>query len=334
MNPVPHEEAPSPAPQQRILLAEDDPHIREILAFQLTRAGYDVIECPDGDIALSNARSRRPDLALLDVMMPGLDGYEVCKRMRSSFLTRHIPIIFLTAKAEPDDRMTGLTGGANDYIVKPFDMPELLQRIRNALEWSRQQRSASPLTGLPGNLTIDHEIKGRLANKESFALLNIDIDSFKSFNDYYGYARGDGTIQAVAHILVQAAQEFESANTFVGHIGGDDFVVLTSTEAAESLAEKIVQEFDRVAPGLYDAVDRERGHVEVLNRRHVIERFPLMTLTIALVRTDRYEISHQAELNDVAQELKEHGKSITGSVVIGERRTRGDAREEPPRRVA
>lgn len=326
-------ETPSSTPA-RILLAEDDPHIREILAFQLQRAGYDVIECPDGDVALANARSRAPDLALLDVMMPGLDGYEVCRRMRSSFLTRHIPIIFLTAKAEPDDRMQGLTGGANDYVVKPFDMPELLQRIRNALEWSRQQRSASPLTGLPGNLTIDHEIKGRLARKEPFALLNIDIDSFKSFNDYYGYARGDGTIQAVANILVQAAQEFETADTFVGHIGGDDFVVLTRADVAEALAERIVNEFDRVAPGLYDDVDRERGHVEVLNRRHVIERFPLMTLTIALVSTDRYEISHQAELNDVAQELKEHGKSITGSVVVGERRGKGDAREDNSRRVA
>jgi diguanylate cyclase (GGDEF)-like protein len=327
-------ESPSPIPQQRILLAEDDPHIREILVFQLQRAGYDVIECPDGDAALSSARSRQPDLALLDVMMPGLDGYEVCKRMRASFLTRHIPIIFLTAKAEQGDRMAGLSGGANDYVVKPFDMPELLQRIRNALEWSRQQRSASPLTGLPGNLTIDHEIKGRLARKESFALLNIDIDSFKSFNDYYGYARGDGTIQALTNILVQVAQEFEAANTFVGHIGGDDFVVLTNTDVAGALAEKIVREFDRVAPELYDVVDRERGHVEVLNRRHVIERFPLMTLTIALVSTDRYEISHQAELNDVAQELKEHGKSITGSVVVGERRGRGDAREDTTRRVA
>jgi diguanylate cyclase (GGDEF)-like protein len=266
--------------------------------------------------------------------MPGLDGYEVCRRMRASFLTRHIPIIFLTAKAERDDRMTGLNGGANDYVVKPFDMPELLQRIHNALEWSRQQRAASPLTGLPGNLTIDHEIKGRLERKEPFALLNIDIDSFKSFNDYYGYARGDGTIQAVATILVEAAQEFESANTFIGHIGGDDFVVLSSTDVAEPLAERIVREFDRVVPGLYDAVDRERGHVEVLNRRHVIEKFPLMTLTIALVSTDRYEISHQAELNDVAQELKEHGKSIAGSVVVGERRGRSDAREDAPRRVA
>jgi diguanylate cyclase (GGDEF)-like protein len=321
-------------PVSRILLAEDDPHIREILAFQLQRAGYDIIECPDGDVAIAAARSRAPDLALLDVMMPGLDGYEVCRRMRASFLTRHIPIIFLTAKAERDDRMAGLNGGANDYVVKPFDMPELLQRIHNALEWSRQQRSASPLTGLPGNLTIDHEIKGRLERKEPFALLNIDIDSFKSFNDYYGYARGDGTIQAVATILVESAQEFEAANTFIGHIGGDDFVVLCNTDVAEAVAERIVREFDRVAPELYDPVDRERGHVEVLNRRHVIERFPLMTLTIALVSTDRYEISHQAELNDVAQELKEHGKSISGSVVVGERRGRSDAREDAPRRVA
>ena len=319
----------------RILLAEDDPHIREILALQLKIAGYDVTEAPDGEQALAVAQAEQPDLALLDVMMPVYDGYEVCRRMRESFLTRHIPIIFLTAKAEVEDRLQGLRGGANDYVTKPFEMPELLQRVRNALEWSRQQRSASPLTGLPGNLSIDAEVKHRLEAGEHFGLLAIDIDSFKAFNDRYGYARGDGAIQMLARILVEASQARGDTGTFVGHIGGDDFVVLAAPEVADPIAERIIGEFDRIVPTLYDDIDRERGYVEVLNRRHVTERFPLMTITIALVSTHRYAITHQAELNDAAQELKQHGKSIVGSVVVGERRARGDASsEDATRRVA
>jgi diguanylate cyclase (GGDEF)-like protein len=318
----------------RLLLAEDDPHIREIVALQLKIAGYEVIEAADGADALGKAQTELPDLALLDVMMPGLDGYEVCRRLRASFLTRHIPIIFLTAKAELEDRLHGLGGGANDYVTKPFDMPELLQRVRNALEWSSTQRAASPLTGLPGNITIDAEVKQRLERGETFAMLMIDIDSFKSFNDRYGYSRGDQVIQALARILLDALQANGASDTFLGHIGGDDFIVLARPEVAEPIAERIVLEFDRMVPSHYDAEDRERGYVEVLNRRHIVERFQLMTLTVALVSTDRYSITHQVELNDVAQELKQHGKSITGSVVVGERRSRPDTQGDGARRVA
>src|SRR5215470_73161 len=208
----------------RILLAEDDPHIREIVALQLSIAGYKAIEAPDGLAALERAAEELPDLALLDVMMPGLDGYEVCRRLRASYRTRHIPIIFLTAKASLDDKLHGLGDGANDYITKPFEMNELLQRVRNALEWSRQQRAASPLTGLPGNLSIDAEVRRRLDEQQPFALLSIDIDSFKSFNDRYGYQRGDETIRSLARILEESVQQPGVSGAFVGHIGGDDFV--------------------------------------------------------------------------------------------------------------
>jgi diguanylate cyclase (GGDEF)-like protein len=322
-------------PVTRILLAEDDPHIREIVALQLSIHGYQAIEAPDGVAALERVAEELPDLALLDVMMPGMDGYEVCRQLRASYRTRHIPIIFLTAKASLDDKLHGLGDGANDYITKPFEMNELLHRVHNALEWSRQQRSASPLTGLPGNLSIDAEVRNRLDAKHPFALLSVDIDSFKSFNDRYGYQRGDETIRRLARILEESVQRPGVREAFVGHIGGDDFVVLCHPGDAEAVADRIVAEFDRAVPAMYDSEEREQGFVEVLNRRHVSERFPLMAVTIALVSTERYAITHQAELNDLASELKHHGKSITGSVVIADRRTRGDSpQEESPRQVA
>ena len=310
----------------RILVAEDEHHLREVLRFQLEAAGFEVVTAEDGQQAVDLALEKLPDVILCDVMMPYLDGFEVTRRLRAAYATRHIPIILLTAKAEGDDKVQGLQGGANDYVTKPWQHRELVLRIRNVLEWSRQQRSASPLTGLPGNLSINEEIENRLAKGEPFAFLQLDIDFFKAFNDHYGYARGDQAIQTLARILSETVQQ-RVENGFVGHIGGDDFVVLTRPEEAEDLGRAILAAFDAAVLTIYDPVDRERGHVEVHNRRHVLERFPLMTLTIALVRTDRMPVSHLAQLTDIAQELKAHGKSMPGSVLIGERRS-ADAEPE------
>jgi diguanylate cyclase (GGDEF)-like protein len=210
-------------------------------------------------------------------------------------------------------------------VTKPWDHKELMLRIQNLLEWSRQQRAASPLTGLPGNLSINEEIRTRILQEKPFALLQIDIDYFKAFNDHYGYARGDQAIQQVARILVECSHEHGGGN-FVGHIGGDDFVVLTATDKAEALAKDIVARFDAATRTLYDSEDVARGYIEVPNRRHVPEKFPMMSLTIALVRTDRMPVNHLAQLIDIAQELKAHGKGIAGSVVVTERR----ANEDPP----
>ncbi|MEK7330018.1 MAG: response regulator [Candidatus Eisenbacteria bacterium] len=308
----------------RILVAEDERNLRQVLTLQLQNAGYEVIEAEDGQVALETAQRVFPDLVLLDVMMPQMDGHEVCRRLRASYVTRHIPIIMLTARGDEDARITGLEGGANDYVTKPWGRRELVLRIKNALEWSRQQRSASPLTGLPGNHSVNEELQRRLSRGAPFAMLQIDIDFFKSFNDHYGYTRGDQAIQTLARIILDAAQKHSAGDDFVGHIGGDDFVLLTEPERAEAVAEDIIAGFNRAVRELYDPEDRDRGSIEVPNRRHITERFPLMSLTIALVSTDRMPVSHLAELIDVAQELKTHGKGIPGSVLVGERRTRSD----------
>ena len=321
--------------KQIILVAEDEPHLREVLRFQLEAAGYRVLEARDGQQAIEIAFQTLPDLVLLDVMMPFRNGYEVCRELRAAYSTRHIPIIMLTAKAETQDKLEGLGGGANDYVTKPWEGRELMLRVRNVLEWSRQQRAASPLTGLPGNLTINDEITRRLEAHTPFAMLQIDVDYFKAFNDHYGYARGDQAIRRLADILVAAARDAGGNECFVGHIGGDDFVVITTPERAETIGERVISEFNSALPELYDPTDFRRGHVEVMNRRHVSEHVPLMSLTIALVSTDRMPVSHLAELNDIAQELKAHGKGIPGSVLVGERRARTtDAATEPDRDVA
>ena len=305
--------------KSRILIAEDEPHLREVLHMQLELAGFEVIEACDGEVALELAQQVRPDVILLDVMMPRMDGYEALRRLRGSYATRFIPIIMLTAKDAREDVLTGFQGGANDYLTKPYDRAELLLRVNNQLNWSRQQREANPLTGLPGNLSINRETERRLGSGQPFALLQVDIDFFKAYNDHYGYPRGDEAIQTLSRILVEAASR-HGEGTFVGHIGGDDFVLLSTPAHAEAIGQEIIDAFNRAVPSLYDAEDRERGHVEVKNRRHELEDFPLMSVTIAMVSTDRAQVTHLAQLTDIAQELKAHGKGIPGSVLVGERR--------------
>jgi diguanylate cyclase (GGDEF)-like protein len=318
--------------KSRILIAEDEPHLREVLHMQLELAGFDVLEACDGEVALDLARQVHPDVILLDVMMPRMDGYEALRLLRASYSTRFIPVIMLTAKDTKSDVLTGYQGGANDYLTKPYDRGELLLRVNNQLNWSRQQREANPLTGLPGNLSINQETEHRLRSGEPFALLQVDIDFFKAYNDHYGYPRGDEAIKTLSRILVEAASR-HGEGTFVGHIGGDDFVLLSTPEHAEAIGQEIIDSFNRAVPSLYDAEDRERGHVQVKNRRDELENFPLMSVTIAMVSTDRAQVSHLAQLTDIAQELKAHGKGIPGSVLVGDRR-QTDARSPDVERHA
>ena len=305
---------------QRILIADDERDIRVVLRTRLEQEGFTVLEAADGAEAVSMAQDQVPDLIVLDVMMPQMDGVEVCNRLRASFTTRHIPVIMVTALAGREDKLAGLVKGANDYVTKPFEMRELVQRVRNTLEWSRQQRSASPLTGLPGNASIDDEIKRRFASEKPFAMLQADIDYFKAFNDHYGYSRGDVAIQTLARILLEEGQR-HGERTFVGHIGGDDFVMLTEPQLAEKIGRGVLAAFDRAVPTFYDPEDLQRGYVEVQNRLHVPERFPLMSLTLSLVITDQLPGAHLAQLADRAQELKARGKGIAGSVLVSERRS-------------
>jgi diguanylate cyclase (GGDEF)-like protein len=315
------EDGPSMKP--RVLVVDDEEPIRKIVTFQLEKAGYDVSACADGQEALRAVGECEPDLILLDVMMPNMDGYEVCKRLKSNYQTSHIPIIMVTAKAELENRLQGFEDGANDYITKPFAITELLVRVKNVLQWSQLQRQANPLTGLPGNVSIEREIERRFQANGNFSFMYADIDNFKAFNDYYGYSRGDDAIKITAEILVDAVKECGNPDDFVGHIGGDDFVVITSPDRSDRLARDVTATFDKTITRLFDQEDIERGYVEVINRKGTVDRFPLLTMTIAIVSSENGSIAHTARLSDIASELKRYGKTLEGSVVVKERRTAG-----------
>ena len=311
----------------KILVVDDEDHIRRILKFQLEKHGYRVVLAENGEIALELVRREAPDLILLDLMMPRIDGFETCRRIRQNFQTAQIPIIMLTAKSELPDKIKGLQDGANDYLIKPYANEELLLRVGNVLDWSLKQKEANPLTGLPGTRAIEKDLQGRIEKREPFAFLYLDIDNFKPYNDHYGYQKGDEAILFLSDIVTEAVNSLGGANDFVGHIGGDDFVVITSPARAEFIARHIIDEFDKGSLVLLHEDDVRRGFMEVRSRLGEVKRMPLMSLTIALVVDDEGKLKHYAQVNDIASELKRYGKGMSGSVVVRERRKTSEAEE-------
>ncbi len=303
-----------------LLVVDDDPFIARLLEIELRAAGYDVRVASDGAQALVAAQERCPDLVLADVMMPNMDGFELTRRLRQDPRTAAVSIIMLTARGLSADKLEGFAIGADDYIVKPFDTPELLARIRGVLRRSRDMRAQSPLTGLPGNVRIEEEIDSRVDQRRPFAILYADLDHFKAFNDHYGFMRGDQVIQSSASLIEEVARDLTDGDAFVGHVGGDDFVVVVDPGHAAVVAQGIVERFDKVASDLYDTEDRERGYVEVTNRRGELQRFPMLTISIGIATTDHRNFQHYAEAVAVATEMKQFTKGSTGSSWAMDRR--------------
>ena len=227
----------------------------------------------------------------------------------------------LTARGLSADKLEGFAIGADDYIVKPFDTPELLARIRGVLRRSRDMRAQSPLTGLPGNVRIEEEIEGRLQQGIEFAILYADLDHFKAFNDHYGFLRGDEAIQATARLLDGLVEEMGDGQGFLGHVGGDDFVVVVPPEKAADVAQMIVERFDEMADELYEPEDRTRGFIEVVDRRGELQRYPRLSISIGVASTDKRAFRHYAEAVAIATEMKTFTKASSGSSWAMDRRT-------------
>ena len=305
---------------ETILVVDDDPDIARFVEVNLRSAGYDVAVAGDGEEALEKAAELRPDLVLLDVMMPRIDGFEVAQRLRKNPQTANTSIIMLTAKALSADKVTGLQSGADDYIIKPFDPIELLARVKGTLRRAKEMRNLSPLTGLPGNIRIQEEIERQVREDRSFAVLYSDLDNFKTYNDQKGFVRGDRLIQATARIIQDAVVEFDGAGGFVGHVGGDDFVAVVGTEAAEPAAKKICEAFDLLRGEFYDLEDLERGFVRMEDRRGVEQDIPLVSVSVGIATTAKRGFAHYGEAVAVATEMKQFAKRQAGSSYAVDRR--------------
>ena len=206
------------------------------------------------------------------------------------------------------------------YIKKPIDDEYFYYTIKNVVGLLAKNRRISPLTGLPGNVQIQTEMKKRLLNKEKFAILYFDLDNFKAYNDVYGFANGDEIIKFTARTISKHIHQIENSDNFIGHIGGDDFVVITGQTDYDKVCKNIIAEFDKYVVDFYNEVDIERGYVEVANRRGIIEQFPLTTISIAVLEVDSRIYKTTLEIGEIASQIKHQAKSVLGSTYIVNKR--------------
>lgn len=304
----------------KILVADDEEHLLNLMKYQLEDAGYSVITARDGEEALDRILHEAPDLVLLDIRMPKLDGFQVCQRLKKDVLYRNLPVIMLTVLGETRHKVQGLETGADDYVAKPFVAEELLARVRTVLRRTSSGIEANPLTKLPGNVSIEREINDRIKRDQPFMVLYLDLNSFKAFNDVYGFDRGDRVIRETAHIILDVVKQMGAPDDFIGHIGGDDFIVVTSPACAERICQGVISRFNILSPTLYDPVDREQGYIVTMDRQGVQRQFPLLSLAIGGVSNIVRPLRSLGQVSAIGAEMKRFAKTKPGSCFVIDRR--------------
>lgn len=269
------------------------------------------------EIALRNI----PALIIIDEDTAYANIVELCKSIRSNEDNSITPIIVVSSNTERDHIVEVLKTDVEYYIKKPIENEYFYYTIKNIVGLITKNRRISPLTGLPGNVQIQAEMKKRLLNKETFAIIYFDLDNFKAYNDVYGFANGDEIIKFTARTISKHIHQIENSDNFIGHIGGDDFIAIISKTDYDKVCQNIIAEFDKFAVDFYNKEDVDRGYVEVANRRGIIEQFPLTTISIAVLEVDTKIYKTTLEIGEVASQIKSKAKHILGSTyVINKRR--------------
>lgn len=283
----------------RILVVEDDPDISNLLRIYFDSQGYKVSVAPKGKEALQVCRRDLPNVIVLDIQLPDIDGYEVCRRLRANLRTSHIPILFLTQRDERHDRIQGLELGADDYITKPFDIDEVKLRVQNAIKRAQWENLTSPTTGLPSGKLIEEQLR-LLMRRDDWAILYVGILHVEGFNEAYGFVAGDDVFRFAAMVLNDGVEQKGTANDFVGHVSADDFIVVTDQEHAPGIEQFVTERFDNEVGTFYSFRDRERGYILLQDKLGGERRAPLMTLAVGLVTSEMAQFADIREITEIA----------------------------------
>ncbi len=302
--------------KRHILVVDDEPDIAATIALQFSEEGYQTTAVHSGTEVLQLAREQQFDLILLDLLLPDLDGFTVLGGLRAQPETQLTPIILVSALNSAAEKVRGLQLGADDYITKPFSGAELSARVQAAMRRSEREGGANPSTRLPGNVAIERAITQRIADGQPFAICYADLDHFKAYNDSYGFLRGDAVILRTAQLLMEAVRAHGNPDDFVGHIGGDDFVLITTPDRAAAICEAAIAQFDKTVPLFYDPQARADGYISGVDRQGRATQFPLMTISFAVVSSAWRPFSHPGEVAQRSAEAKKRAKLLPGSVFL------------------
>ena len=268
------------------------------------------------DIALKNI----PSIIIINEDAIEVDIVELCKKIRSDDDNSITPIIVVSSNSEKEHRIQILKESVEYYIKKPVNAQYLYYTIKNLGRLITINRRISPLTGLPGNVQIHAELKKRISNKEEFSVLYLDLDNFKAYNDVYGFLKGDEIIKFTADTIMTSIHSLIPNNSFIGHIGGDDFIAIVPTLNCEDVCKDIIANFDANVVRFFTEDDVEKGYIEVANRKGVIEQFPLTSISIGVVEADVGRFANILEIGEVGAQVKHMAKSVMGSSYAIDRR--------------
>jgi diguanylate cyclase (GGDEF)-like protein len=303
--------SPSLAPAT-ILVIEDEAKVARMLAETLKLEGYTPLVAYTGEEGVTLASREAPQLILLDLMLPDIDGFEVLERIRGAVRTEHIPVMVVSARHDAGDVLRAYGSRVDDYVKKPFLNAELIARIGAQLRHARESHLSS-LTNLPSGLRIERAIEEQLVSGERWSILYLDLDHFKAYNDVYGFLRGNDLIRLLASIVAESDREAGAPDDFVGHIGGDDFVVITEPRRVTTLCQRIIARWNIESRALYSSEDLTRGALDAQDRQGQWRRYPLVSLSIGVVTNERRPVASAAEVSGIAAEVKRVAKGMAGS---------------------
>jgi len=297
--------------QERILIVDDEPDIANLLRVYFKSRKYDVLVASRGSEALEICRRQMPQLIVLDINLPDMNGFDVCQALRRNLRTSHIPIIFLTQRDQRSDKIAGLELGADDYVTKPFDIQELHLRVQNSLRRASYESLTHPISGLPGSKLVEQQFR-ELLQQESWALLYLGLENFVHFNEIYGFVMGDDVLKFTALVLTSALDELGDPRDFLGHTGGADFVIVVSDpRRVEPLRDMILNRLERDLPTFYTFPDRERGYI-LREADGQTARVPLMYPAIGVLVSPPARFTSVREISEVAAEIRQRAPRQPG----------------------
>ena len=267
------------------------------------------------DIALKNI----PSLIVINEDAIDRDVIELCRRIRKDEDNMITPVIVVSSNGSREHRMKILNESVEYFIKKPVDEGYLYYTVKNLSRLLKTNRTVSSLTGLPGNVQIHSELKKKISNEEEFSVMYLDLDNFKAYNDVYGFLKGDKIIQFTANTISDEIHT-KGGEGFVGHVGGDDFIAIVPYTDVESLCQRIIARFEREIKSFFTAEDAQKGYIEIANRRGIIEKFPLTSISIAVVVADKHRFANILQIGDVAAQVKHAVKGVMGSSYMIDRR--------------
>lgn len=316
-------------PEHKILIVDDEKTNIDILMNAL-KDEYRIIVAKNGEQALERIASDNIDLILLDIVMPGISGYEVCRKIKESRKSADIPVIFISSLSDELNESEGLDAGAIDYIIKPFSMAIVKARVKNHIRLRDAMKElehlnklaldANPNTRLPGNNSISKEIRRVLEEDLPLAVIYADLDNFKAYNDKYGFAKGDEVIIYTSEIIRNSLNTEGCGSSFTGHIGGDDFVLIVPEDKLRLVAERIITSFDAGIKNFYTDEDIKKGYICTTDRNGIKTDFPVISISLGCVELSGKNFHGYIEVSDACAEAKMMAKKSAGSSIFVERR--------------